>query len=130
MAKAKRRTSVPRPRCGGEWTEARFWTFIRTALRQTSRRWPPLVKGVMVRSRRPYTGSDNRTKWEYECSACNGWFPAKHIHVDHIVPCGKMTCATDLPGYVERMFCEADGLRLLCEECHQKRHAEENYGER
>lgn len=130
MAKAKRRTSVPRPRCGGKWTEARFFGFIRSTLRAASRRWDPLAKQVFLNSRRPYTGTDNRTKWEYECAGCNQWFPAKQINVDHLVPCGTLRSYSDLPGFVERLFCEVDGLRLLCETCHEKRHAEENHVER
>lgn len=126
MAKAKRKNKVPRPRAGGQWTESRFFSFIRSALRGASRRWPPLVKDVLMRSRRPYTGLDKRTKFEYECLGCGGWFPAKHINVDHIVPCGTLKTFDDLPGFVERLFCEVDGLRLLCEACHEKRHDDES----
>ncbi len=117
-------------RCGGLWTNARFFTFIRSALRQASRRWPPLVREVFLRSRRPYTGPDKRTKFEYECSGCGGWFTAKHINVDHIVPCGTLKTFDDLPVFVERLFCEVDGLRLLCETCHEKRHDDETKEER
>jgi 5-methylcytosine-specific restriction endonuclease McrA len=27
-------------------------------------------------------------------------------------------CANDLPGFVERLFCEVDNLQVLCEGCH------------
>lgn len=40
--------------------------------------------------------------------------------VDHINPCGTLKSFEDVRGFVERLFCEAEGLRLLCEECHQK----------
>lgn len=124
-ARVKHKRNIPRPRCGGEWTEARFFGFIRSALRQASRRWNPLVNGVFMRSRRPYTGACKRTKWEYECSGCGKWFPAKQINVDHIVPCGNLKTFDDLPGFVERLFCEVDGLRLLCETCHFARHIDD-----
>jgi len=34
------------------------------------------------------------------------------------VPAGTLTCAQDLPGFVERLFCEVDNLQVLCEACH------------
>jgi len=68
--------------------------------------------------RRPYHGK-NRLKWEYQCSNCKRWFPDKETQMDHIKPVGKLTCAEDLPIFVERLFCEAEGWRCLCKGCHQ-----------
>lgn len=45
----------------------------------------------------------------------------KEIHVDHINPCGKLTSIADVSGFVERLFCEPEGLRVLCEQCHEER---------
>ena len=65
-----------------------------------------------------------RQKWEYQCAACCEWFKGTEIHVDHIVPCGTLKSFADLPTFAERLFCEADGLRVLCHECHDKRRGE------
>jgi hypothetical protein len=32
---------------------------------------------------------------------------------------------SDLPGFVERMFCEVEGFQLLCKGCHQTKTNEE-----
>jgi hypothetical protein len=43
------------------------------------------------------------------------------VAVDHIIPCGALSCANDLPGFVERLFIEVDGLQILCDICHNKK---------
>lgn len=46
----------------------------------------------------------------------------KEVEVDHIVPCGTLKCVEDLPGFVTRLFCEADGFQVLCKaNCHSKK---------
>lgn len=109
---------VPRTRAGGEWTEAAFWAFIRSGLRGMSRRWPPLVRLAMKRQRRPNQSSNRRMKWEFQCQDCQRWFPGKLVEVDHIEPCGSLKSFEDLPGFAARLFCEVDGLQVLCNECH------------
>jgi len=42
----------------------------------------------------------------------------KNVNVDHICPAGSLNSAQDLPGFVERLFCEIDNLQVLCEKCH------------
>lgn len=116
---------VERTRASGEWSEAQFWSFIRSGLRQLSRRWPPLVRHVYLQSRRDYRGDNKRQKHEYQCSACGDWFMRKNIQADHIAECGSLKSFADLPGFVERLLCEVEGLRLLCETCHQERTNEE-----
>lgn len=111
---------VPKTRAGNKWTEAAYWGFIRSGLRLMSRRWPPL-SDVMKESRRPYNGANKRQKWEYECQLCRGWFSAKEIEVDHIEKCGSLKSLDDVRGFVERLFCETDKLRVTCKECNQSR---------
>lgn len=113
-----------RPRCAGTMTEPAFWSFIRSALRQKSRFWKPIAI-VKAKARRPYQGNRKRQKFEYQCNACKGWFPEKKINIDHIVPAGTLSCAADLPGFVERLFCETDNLQCLCEDCHNEKTANE-----
>lgn len=47
----------------------------------------------------------------------------REIHVDHVIPCGSLKSLDDVRGFVERLFVEADGLRVLCEQCHAERKA-------
>lgn len=106
-----------------EWTQARFKTFVKSGLRGISMRWPP-AQEVLKKNRRPYTGSDKRTKWEYQCNHCKDWFKMKEIKRDHITPVGGFSdnfenWAEDLGKIAQRMFCSVDGFQLLCEPCHK-----------
>jgi 5-methylcytosine-specific restriction endonuclease McrA len=126
MAK-KRKIKKPRvakPRNAGTMTESAFWSFIRSALRQKSRWWKPITQCKM-KARRPYKGPNKRQKFEYQCKECQQWFPDKQVNVDHITPAGTLRCANDLPGFVERLFCEIDGLQVLCSKCHDKKTKQE-----
>ena len=120
MKRRVARVDVPRPRAGGQWTEARYWSFIRSNLRLMFRKWPARSQ-ALVSARRPYTGPNVRQKWEYRCADCNGWHMGKAVEVDHIHPCGTLRSFADVAVFVERLLCERDGFRVLCKPCHQKR---------
>jgi len=111
---------VPKTRNNGTMTESAFWSFIRSALRQKSRFWKPILQ-CKLNSRRIYKGPNKRQKFEYLCKHCGKWFQEKKINVDHIRPAGSLNCAQDLPGFVERLFCEVDNLQVLCTTCHDKK---------
>ena len=107
-----------KPYAGGRWSSAKFFGFIRSALRSASIRWPP-KSDAMNAARRPYAGPNARQKWEYWCTECETWCMGKDAQADHIVPCGSLRCFADLPGFVERLFCESDGFRVVCKACHK-----------
>ena len=113
----KPRKVVIKPRCSNTMTESSFWSFIRSALRQKSRWWKPITE-CKLNAKRLYKGPNKRQKFEYKCNECNLYFPDKMINVDHIIPAGSLNCAADLPGFVERLFCEVDNLQVLCSQCH------------
>lgn len=112
------------------WTEARFWSFIRSALRRTMSRWPPKIE-AKKKARRAHTGDNKRQKWEYQCDSCKGWFMDKETEMDHLVECGSLRCYEDLHGFVERLFVGEHGWRCVCKKCHreitrQQREAKKN----
>ncbi len=120
------RPSGPKTRCGGRWTEARFNSFIKSALRGASRKWAPIQDCQKeARVERGY----------YLCAGCKEKVPAtikegrkrvKNIHVDHIVPIIDPNVGfTNWDDCIERMFCEKDNLQVLCKECHDVKCAEE-----
>ena len=111
-----KRTRVPRTRAGGKWTEARYWGFIRSALREANRRFTPRY-AAKAAAKKAVTGK--RHRFEFQCAECKQWFKDKEVQVDHIVPAGTLRSYADLPQFVENMFCEADGLQVLCKPCHQ-----------
>lgn len=128
----KRRAKIPRVkspkvRNAGTMTESAFWAFIRSALRHKSMYWKPITQ-CKLNAKRPYKGPIKRQKFEYQCNMCKGWFAEKHINVDHICPAGSLKSAQDLPGFIERLFCEVDNLQVLCTQCHDVKTKNENNG--
>lgn len=112
-----KRKLLPRPRNAGTLTESAFWGMIRSALRQKSRWWKPITE-AKAEARRAYNGTNKRRKWEYRCAKCKKYFPDKETQVDHITPAGTLKTATDLPAFVEKLFCEKGGFQVLCTTCH------------
>lgn len=110
-------------RNGGEWTEARFNSFVKSALRAASRRWPPKYQTLnesFVATKK--NASSGRNAKHYKCAGCNGDFPAKEVQVDHIDPIvdpEKGFESWDL--MIERMFCEKEGLQVMCLSCHKNK---------
>lgn len=110
----------PKTRCNGQWTEARFTSFVKGALRQASVKWAP-IQSVLAKAR--------TRRGFYHCALCEQEVPAttrdgrkrvKNVHVDHIHP--VIDPAKGFESWdkvVERLFCEEDGLRVLCAACHK-----------
>lgn len=99
------------------WTEAKYWSFLRSALRSAASKWPPKWE-VLKKAKRPYVGPDKRTKWEYLCNTCQQWKKQKEISVDHTVPAGSLGKYEDVVGFIQRLFVGEDGLQVLCSVCH------------
>ena len=118
----RRKQRVERTRAGGEWTEARFFQFLRSALRLASRRWPPIARHALEDSRRKYIGPNKRQQWEYQCSSCSEYWKRTEVQVDHIVPCGQLKSFDDIQGFTQRLFVEKEGLQIVCKTCHAERH--------
>lgn len=117
---AKKRQRVPRTHASGTWTKSRYFQFIRSALRQAFSRYPVKYK-VKDKAKRELKHKKGRQKYEYQCAGCEQWWSAKDVEVDHIDPAGSLKDYDDLPGFVSRMFCEEDGLQVLCKECHREK---------
>jgi hypothetical protein len=105
---------------GGQWTQARFNSFIKSALRSASIKWPPrytVLSEACVGSKiNPKSG---RMAKHYKCNQCKGDFPAKEVEVNHIFPVIPVTGFTTWDDVVKRMFCEKDGLEVCCKPCHK-----------
>lgn len=119
MSRKPKTERVPRTRAGGEWTEAAFWGFLRSGLRQMSRRWPARKQALQA-ARVPYTGENRRRKWSYRCSRCGEIYKATEVEADHIIPCGSCRSWEEFAEFGRRLFCEAGGMRVLCKACHQE----------
>ena len=102
--------TVEKTRNSNTWSEARYFGFIRSTLRAGFTRWGPKHE-AKKKAKVAYNA--------YECASCGETFTNKEVEVDHIVPAGSLKSFDDLPQFVERLFCEADGFQLLCKPCHQ-----------
>lgn len=100
-------------------TESAFLQFLRSALRNKSRWWKPRLLALQ-KARRKYKGPNKRQKWEYKCYKCKEWWMQKDVQVHHVIPVGSLNSVSELPGFVERLFCEVDGLEVVCTTCHDK----------
>lgn len=117
-----------KPYCSGTMTEAARTAFIKSALRSKSRRWKPTyecLKAAQVgRKVNIHTG---KLAMHFECACCSEHFPAKFVAVDHIHPIVPIDMSVlDWNVVINNLFCEADGLQVLCKSCHDKKTKEEN----
>ncbi len=111
----------------GEWTDAKFRSFITSALRAASRRWPPKYKALKeALTGRKVNAKTGKMAMHYKCVACEDIFIAADVQVDHISPVvdpKKGFVSWDV--YITRMFCEIDGMQVMCKPCHKIKTTEE-----
>lgn len=105
---------------GGEWTNARYHSFITSILRAGSRRWPPKYQTLNDSCVGAYTNvKTGRLAKHYKCNTCQQAFPAKDVQVDHVNPIVDPSTgfiSWDLK--IDALFCEKEGLQTLCKPCH------------
>jgi 5-methylcytosine-specific restriction endonuclease McrA len=108
-------------RNGGEWTEARFRSFVTSALRAASRRWPPKYKALKEAFvGRKVNAKTGKLAMHYKCAECKQLFVATDVQVDHIKPVvDPKKGFTTWDNFIERMFCEMKNLQVLCKPCHK-----------
>jgi hypothetical protein len=114
---------------GDQWTQARFNSFVKSALRSASVRWPPknnvkkkarLERGIYLcagYNRKPHrvTASIKIGKKRYNNAVVD--------HIDPVIDPTKGFISWD--DVINRLFCEEEGLQVLCYECHKAKTNEE-----
>lgn len=119
---------IDRPRNSGNWSEAQYVAFIKSALRGA--RWPPKYE-VIKRAKVGYA--------LYRCAICGGIGPPtlppkegnknriKNIVADHIDPVVDPSVGfVDWNTFIARLFVEVDGFQAVCNSCHTVKTQEEN----
>ena len=111
----------------GQWSQARYNSFIKSALRSASVRWPPrytvLNEAFVEKGINPATG---RVAKLFRCKCCGSLFPQSQIDINHIEPVVPIAGFDSWDGVIKRMFCEKEGMEALCQPCHKKITKEEN----
>jgi 5-methylcytosine-specific restriction endonuclease McrA len=104
----------------GEWTVARFNSFVKSALRSASQRWPVKYKVLSEAFVGQKTNEKSgRLAKHFKCNSCKEDFPAKDVQVDHIKPIiDPVVGFSSWDDVVYNMFCERDNLQVLCKTCH------------
>jgi 5-methylcytosine-specific restriction endonuclease McrA len=104
-----------------KWTDAVRKSFIISALRNASRRYPPkfdALKNALVG--RKVNAKTGKLAYHYECAACHGQFVSADVQVDHTNPVvDTATGFVDWNTYIDRLFCDQDNLKTLCKPCHK-----------
>ncbi|MEI6186914.1 MAG: hypothetical protein WCP46_00230 [Alphaproteobacteria bacterium] len=118
--KAVRKSLVDKPYNNGTMSTSAFFSFIRSSLRRRTIVWKP-IQSCKNKAKRVYVGPNKRQRVEFQCNICKNYFPDKQVSVDHIIPAGSLNSFADLPGFVERLFCEENGLQVLCDNCHDNK---------
>lgn len=115
-------------KCDGQWTQAKFNSFIKNNLRSATRKWAPIQKC----KKRAHVA-----RGLYRCDGCGREVPptiydedkrkrVKNIFVDHIEPIIDPAVGfTTWDECIERMFCDSSNLQLLCKVCHSVKSKEE-----
>lgn len=118
-----------KPHNGGQWTTARYHSFIKGALRAASARWGP--RFACIKDAKVSHGL-------YKCDLCGTIGPPTlppkeggkrritNIIADHIHPVVDPAVGfVDWNTIVERMFVEREGFQAICNECHKIKTQEE-----
>lgn len=119
MLSSVRRTTQPSRSCGCAKRVATEHlgskekvNFIRSGLRSLWLKWPPRYHAKVA------------AKVRHGIYLCAGYetepheVRAKEIQVDHIEPIGELK---DWDSHIEKMFCPASNLQVLCKDCHNKK---------
>ena len=117
---------------GGAWTQARFNSFIKSLLRAGTFKWPP--KNKVKQKARTERGIYLCAGYKRKSHKVPASLPPKkgnkkrinNAVVDHIEPVIDPSIGwVSWDDVINRMFCEEDGLQVLCHTCHSRKTMEE-----
>jgi len=92
-------------------------TFAKGALRRASLMWGPISECRRIARKSPN---------QYECAMCKGLFKSKETQIDHINPVIDILKGWESwDTYIERLFCDVEGLACLCRTCHEAKTSSE-----
>ena len=113
----------------GQWTAARFHSFIKGGLRGVSGRWPPkhlIKKNAWVERGVYLCAGHGRNCHKVPVTIKVAGRRENNIFIDHIEPVIDPKIGfVSWDVLIERMFVEIGGLQLLCKDCHSRKTADE-----
>lgn len=106
--------SEPWDDCG--WSKARYFAFIRSALRSAHMRYPAAQRYLHSKAYKAPAGM--RAKFLVDCEICGKAVAKSKADKDHIIPAGRLNDYGDIGDFARRLFTDFDGYQLLCDACH------------
>ena len=104
-------------------TEGAYRSFIKSGLRRMSTRWKPKydVKKE-ARHHKKLPNDKGRLVFHSLCNGCGHVVPETTATVDHIKPIIDPNIGfTNWNDVIQALFCEAEGLQVLCKPCHDNK---------
>ena len=121
------RAKPNKTRCSGQWTEARYNSFIKSGIRSLTRKWKPMFDALKdAATEKKVNAKTGRIAQHYKCAHCGGQFPVKEVAIDHIEPIVPIAGFTTWDDVISRALCEKSGFQVLCKPCHLIKSKEEN----
>ena len=103
-----------------KWTEGRLKSFITSTIRSGFRRWPEKYEALnKAKAGKKVNEVTGRLAEHYKCEHCKKTYVSKDVQVDHIDPVVPPSGFTSWDDFINRLFCSAKNLQVLCKTCHQ-----------
>jgi hypothetical protein len=120
--KVVRKSKVEKTRNLNTWTESKYFSTIRSALRKAFQYYKPMYKALELASR-PYTGDNKLQKKEFQCNSCKKWFKRTEVDIDHIQELGELRKYEDIVPFIQKLTEEdVSKYQILCKKpCHLKK---------
>ena len=100
-------------------------------LRRLSYRWPARQQAFRNAQVTPLKRSLVLKKYPrcrnfYQCAICDEIFSRKQVSADHIQPVVDLKKGWEsFDIFLTRLFCDADGFQIICNDCHDDKTAKE-----
>ena len=112
---------VAKTHCDGTWTASQYRSFIKSGLRRMSFRWRPKTNcKKAARLPQKQMGKNGRLVFFSKCELCKEEMPETMVEVDHKEPVVPIEGFSTWDEVIDRLFCDSDGLRVLCKPCHKE----------
>ncbi len=108
-------------------TDSQKYQRLRGALRRVTMQSYPVIAEAKLLAKR-ILNIDGKPTIRYICNVCNEYFKSSEVAVDHVLPAGSLKSQPDLHPFLLRLFCNKEGLQVLCNECHDRKTYAERYG--
>lgn len=113
-----RKNALPKTRNLNTWTESKYFSTIRSALRKVFQYYRPMQEALNLASR-PYVGTNKLQKKEFQCNECKQWFKRADVQIDHIQELGELGCYEDIVPFIKRLTTEnINDYQILCKPHH------------